>query len=265
MEHPGWAESRRLRPARAASPTSRPCTPSLRAGRAASTTTSWQSACRACGVAAAPVLNVADLLSNPHYKARKTFIEIEHPLGFKETVYGNYVKTTRARARVCARAGDGPGQRARLSRSARDFRGALSRADRAEDHLLTAALRRTARHQRAEHARKDRRTWAPSRAKACIVGIGNTPYRRGTEGPVDTPLRIELEACEAAIADAGLRPSDIDGILPFYGLSIAEVLAVNLGVEDLKYQATSHVGGAGRGHRSPTRPWRSTRGSRATC
>ncbi len=49
------------------------------------------------GVAAAPVLNVADLLSDPHYKARQTFIEIEHPLGFKETVYGNYVKTALAR------------------------------------------------------------------------------------------------------------------------------------------------------------------------
>ncbi|MAG34103.1 MAG: transporter [Deltaproteobacteria bacterium] len=83
--------------------------------------------------------------------------------------------------------------------------------------------------------------------RACIVGIGNTPYRRGTEGPVDLPARIELEACELAIADAGLEPTDIDGILPFYGLSIAEVLAVNLGVEDLKYQATSHVGGAGPG------------------
>ncbi len=83
--------------------------------------------------------------------------------------------------------------------------------------------------------------------EACIVGIGNTPYRRGTEGPVDTPLRIELEACEAAITDAGLQPGDIDGILPFFGLSIAEVLAVNLGIEDLKYQATSHVGGAGPG------------------
>lgn len=47
------------------------------------------------GVAAAPVLNVADLLNDPHYRARRTFIEIEHPLGFKETVYGNYVKTTR--------------------------------------------------------------------------------------------------------------------------------------------------------------------------
>ena len=48
------------------------------------------------GVAAAPVLNVADLLGSPHYAARKTFIEIEHPLGFAETVYGNYVKTARA-------------------------------------------------------------------------------------------------------------------------------------------------------------------------
>jgi len=83
--------------------------------------------------------------------------------------------------------------------------------------------------------------------QACIVGIGNTPYRRGSEGPVDTPLRIELEACEGAIADAGLQPNDIDGILPFFGLSIAEALAVNLGIEDLKYQATSHVGGAGPG------------------
>jgi crotonobetainyl-CoA:carnitine CoA-transferase CaiB-like acyl-CoA transferase len=49
------------------------------------------------GVSAAPVLNVADLLSDPHYKVRRTFIEIDHPLGFKETVYGNYVKTARAR------------------------------------------------------------------------------------------------------------------------------------------------------------------------
>jgi len=48
-------------------------------------------------VAAAPVLSVADLLSDPHYRARETFIEIEHPLGFAETVYGDYVKTSRAR------------------------------------------------------------------------------------------------------------------------------------------------------------------------
>lgn len=44
------------------------------------------------GVAAAPVLNVADLLNDPHYKARETFIEVRHPLGFDETIYGSYVK-----------------------------------------------------------------------------------------------------------------------------------------------------------------------------
>lgn len=48
---------------------------------------------QANGVAAAPVLNIADLLSDPHYQARKTFVEVAHPLGFKETVYGHYVKT----------------------------------------------------------------------------------------------------------------------------------------------------------------------------
>ncbi|MFI5398883.1 MAG: CaiB/BaiF CoA transferase family protein [Candidatus Binatia bacterium] len=52
------------------------------------------------GVAAAPVLNVADLLHDPHYRARGTFIEVTHPLGFQETIYGAYVKTSRTEADV---------------------------------------------------------------------------------------------------------------------------------------------------------------------
>ena len=52
------------------------------------------------GVAAAPVLNVADLLNDAHYKARETFLEVTHPLGFKETIYGAYVKTSRTKADV---------------------------------------------------------------------------------------------------------------------------------------------------------------------
>jgi benzylsuccinate CoA-transferase BbsF subunit len=51
-------------------------------------------------VAAAPVLNVADLLHDPHYRARGTFIEVRHPLGFDETIYGAYVKTSRTEAKV---------------------------------------------------------------------------------------------------------------------------------------------------------------------
>jgi benzylsuccinate CoA-transferase BbsF subunit len=52
------------------------------------------------GVAAAPVLNVADLLRDPHYRARGTFIEVQHSLGFRETIYGAYVKTSRTQATV---------------------------------------------------------------------------------------------------------------------------------------------------------------------
>ncbi len=52
------------------------------------------------GVAAAPVLDVSDLLHDPHFKARGTFVEVEHPLGFRETIYGAYVKTSRSQARV---------------------------------------------------------------------------------------------------------------------------------------------------------------------
>ncbi len=52
------------------------------------------------GVAAAPVLNVADLLDDPHYRARGTFVEVVHPLGFRETIYGAYVKTSRTEPRI---------------------------------------------------------------------------------------------------------------------------------------------------------------------
>ena len=55
---------------------------------------------QAHGVAAAPVLNVSDLLNDPHYKARGTFIEVTHPLGFRETIYGAYVKTSRTEADI---------------------------------------------------------------------------------------------------------------------------------------------------------------------
>jgi benzylsuccinate CoA-transferase BbsF subunit len=52
------------------------------------------------GVAATPVLGVADLLNDPQYKARQTFIEVQHPLGFRETIYGSYVKMSRTEADV---------------------------------------------------------------------------------------------------------------------------------------------------------------------
>ncbi len=52
------------------------------------------------GVPAAPVSSVADLLHDPQMRARGTFVEVDHPLGFRETIYGAYVKTSRTEADV---------------------------------------------------------------------------------------------------------------------------------------------------------------------
>ncbi|TAK52151.1 MAG: transporter [Gammaproteobacteria bacterium] len=82
------------------------------------------------------------------------------------------------------------------------------------------------------------------RDRACIVGIGRTPYTRGPLPEGANNLTLQLQAAVAAIADAGLRNRDIDAILPFVSLGNAEDFAVNLGIEDLRYQATSHLGGA---------------------
>ena len=79
--------------------------------------------------------------------------------------------------------------------------------------------------------------------QACIVVIGNTSFRRGPtlDG---TTLTIQLQAAQAAIQDAGLRSSQIDAVCPYVSLSIAEEYAVHLGIRDLRYQSTAHVGGA---------------------
>lgn len=84
------------------------------------------------------------------------------------------------------------------------------------------------------------------RDEACIVGIGQTPYTRSPQMD-GTNLTLQLRACEAAIADAGLHASQIDAILPFPSLAIAEEFAVHLGITDLRYQTTAHLGGAAPG------------------
>ena len=81
-------------------------------------------------------------------------------------------------------------------------------------------------------------------ASACIVGVGETDYcRRPGSGKSDLVLR--LEAAVRAIDDAGLAPSDIDGIMPFSHNGNAEEFAANLGCENLRFAATVNMGGAG--------------------
>src|SRR6266851_2412118 len=77
--------------------------------------------------------------------------------------------------------------------------------------------------------------------QACITGVGESKFGRGLG---KTELQLLLDASVAAIADAGLKPHDIDGMIgPPLGAA-AEHMAANLGIEDLRYATNVHMGGA---------------------
>lgn len=80
------------------------------------------------------------------------------------------------------------------------------------------------------------------RGRGAVAGVGETAYTRGSP---KSSLELQIEASLAAIADAGLTPKDIDGIIPI-GITgaPAEVYVTNFGIEDLAFSALVPHGGA---------------------
>ncbi len=77
--------------------------------------------------------------------------------------------------------------------------------------------------------------------KAAIAGIGQTEFSKESGR---SELQLACEAVKAAIDDAGLRPSDIDGMVTFTMDSSDEIdIARNVGIGDLTFFSRVHHGG----------------------
>ena len=81
---------------------------------------------------------------------------------------------------------------------------------------------------------------------AAIVGIGATEFSKDSGR---SEMRLAVEACDAAIADAGLVPSQIDGWVCFTAETNPEIeVAKNLGAGEMSFfSRVHHGGGAGCG------------------
>jgi acetyl-CoA acetyltransferase len=79
------------------------------------------------------------------------------------------------------------------------------------------------------------------RDKCAVAGIGNTEFSRASGR---SELRLALEASVAATADAGLIPSQIDGIVKSDWDNVGiDALADSLGVENLAFWGVGAVAG----------------------
>ena len=78
--------------------------------------------------------------------------------------------------------------------------------------------------------------------KSCVTGIGETVYMRGS---TKTAFELQIESSLKAIADAGLSPKDVDGIIPIGIVSgTADDFIDNFGLPDLRFSAIVPHGGA---------------------
>ncbi len=80
------------------------------------------------------------------------------------------------------------------------------------------------------------------RDQACVTGVGETVYMRGSSS---SAFELQLQASLTAIADAGLTPREIDGVIPIGIVSgTADDFIENFGIADLRFSALIPHGGA---------------------
>ncbi len=80
------------------------------------------------------------------------------------------------------------------------------------------------------------------RDRSCVTGIGETAYLRGASA---SAFELQIEASLKAVADAGLKPADIDGVIPIGIVSgTADDFIENFGITDLRFSAVAPHGGA---------------------
>ena len=79
------------------------------------------------------------------------------------------------------------------------------------------------------------------RGKAAVAGIGATEFSKESGR---SELQLSVEAVRAALADAGLRPGDVDGLVTFTMDSSSEIaVARELGLPELRFFSRVNYGG----------------------
>jgi len=81
-----------------------------------------------------------------------------------------------------------------------------------------------------------------ARASVAIVGIGETEFVRRSESSVG---ELAVQAVRAAIADAGLTPDQVDGIVPVIAEPAADDIAAAVGMQRRFTGMAGYVPGAG--------------------
>ena len=118
--------------------------------------------------------------------------------------------------------------------------GSTARASSRSPSRAATASGTTCRGRRRQPARRPSQRMSLS-GKAAIAGIGQTEFSKESGR---SELQLACEAVKAAIDDAGLQPSDIDGMVTFTMDSSDEIdIARNVGIGDLTFFSRVHHGG----------------------